>query len=58
MLRKPYRFVVLVCAAALGTALLAGRAPRPCPSAQQGVTKDSSTWSCWSPTSTACARRA
>jgi hypothetical protein len=41
MLRTPYRFVVLLCAAALCTALLAGTGVASVPRAQQGVTKDS-----------------
>jgi hypothetical protein len=41
MLRKPYRFVVLVCVAALCTALFAGAGAASVPRAQQGVTKDS-----------------
>ncbi len=41
MLRTPYRFVVLVCAAALCTALFAGAGAASVPRAQQGITKDS-----------------
>ena len=41
MIRKPYRFVVLVCTAALCTALFAGAGAASVPSAQQGITKDS-----------------
>ena len=41
MLRKPYRFVVLVCTAALSTALFAGSGAASVPGAAQGITKDS-----------------